>query len=184
MRKAINADPMSVLSRVYVGFDVVDKQAVRDYGIGNQSEIFRSATPRHVFKSGELRWSHTFLNEQVSDCAKSCLVDCSEHHDARKKLAALLEKLEKPRTCNLAYRVRNEGTLQVNRQYCGVCHGLGCLCARRCECWRGGVRRNGRAVRAGRVGAFACLALRCAGRASSGSQAECQGWTAPPLEAS
>lgn len=115
MGKALNANPLSVLPRVYVRLKVVDKQAILNSSIADQRQIFGGARPRHVLKLGKPSWGGTLLYEHASDCAKSCLVYRGEHYDARELLSATLKKVEKPGTRNLAHRVRDERAFQIER---------------------------------------------------------------------
>lgn len=83
MRKAINANPLSVLSGVYVRLKVVDEQAVLNSSIADQRQIFCGAGPRHVLKLGKPSWGRVLMGEHAGDSAKSSLVYRGEHYDAR-----------------------------------------------------------------------------------------------------
>ncbi|MDF2865053.1 MAG: hypothetical protein K0S02_5325 [Achromobacter mucicolens] len=90
MGKAINANPLSKLSRVYVRLKVVHEQALFNSSIADQRQIFCGASPRHILKFGKPSWGGTLLNEHSGYRAESELADCGEHYDAGKQLLAAL----------------------------------------------------------------------------------------------
>ncbi|SFQ23149.1 hypothetical protein SAMN05216567_112143 [Variovorax sp. OK605] len=111
--EVLDLQPLRFLSRMYVFLKVVHQQHLVRRHTGDKPKVLCLPVPSDVFDIRKPIGCDPFIHQQARDRSESIFLDGGEHDDARKNLGATSQEICQTRAGNLAHRIRDQGSFEI-----------------------------------------------------------------------